>query len=233
MEAVLTNKEAFFKISYGLYIISSVKDGKYNAQIANSLFQVTSDPATIAISINRQNYTHEFIRASKVFTVSVLAESAPMTLIGQFGFKCGRDINKFDGVKYKIGETKAPIVLDHTVASFEIKVTNEMDYGTHTIFVGNVVNCEKLSDEAPMTYAYYHLVKGGKSPKTAPSYIKEEPKPAKQSYTKYTCAVCGYVYDPALGDPDNGIKPSTAFEDIPDSWICPICGAGKDQFSPE
>jgi len=232
MATAFNHKEAFFAISYGLYIISSVKNGKYNGQVANSLFQVTSEPATIAISINRQNLTHEYISVSKVFSISVLSEAEPMTLIGQFGFRCGRDINKFEGIRYKIGETNTPLILDYTVASFEAKVTNAIECGTHTIFVGDVVNYEKLSNDSPMTYAYYHLIKGGKSPKTAPTYINVDPKPAKEVYAKYECSVCGYVYDPELGDPDNGIKPSTSFEDIPENWTCPVCGAGKESFSP-
>ena len=225
-------KEAFFTISYGLYIVTSVNNGKLNGQVANSLFQVTSDPATMAVSINKQNLTNEYIKSSKVLAISVLAETAPMTLIGQFGFKSGRDINKFENVQFKAGATGAPIVLDHTVACFEMKVTQEIDCGTHTIFIGDVVAYEKLGDGTPMTYAYYQTVKKGKSPKTAPTYIQDAPAPAAVS-AKYTCSVCGYVYDPDVGDPDNGIKPGTPFEKLPDDWVCPVCGAEKSKFEKE
>ena len=89
-----------------------------------------------------------------------------------------------------------------------------------------------------MTYAYYHQVKNGAEPPTAPTYIKEEdknnnkPEEKKEagSMKKYVCSVCGYVYNPADGDPDSGIAPGTAFEDIPSDWVCPICGVGKDMF---
>ncbi len=162
--AELKDKRAFFTLSYGIYIISSIKDGRYNGQIANSIFQVTSDPATIAVSINRQNLTHEFINSSRVFSISVLSQQTPMQFIGQFGFKCGRDTNKFEGVNYKIGQTNTPLILDNTIAVFEVKVINQLECGTHTIFIGEVVHCEKLNDMAPMTYDYYHSVKGGKSP---------------------------------------------------------------------
>ncbi len=224
-------KEAFYSISYGLYVISSVKDGKYNGQIANSLFQVTSEPATMAISINKQNLTHEYISASKVAAISVLAESTPMTFIGQFGFRSGRESNKFEGVHYKIGQTSAPIVLDHAVAYFELKVTNEIDCGTHTIFFGNVAAREGLSDETPMTYAYYQTVKKGKSPKTAPTYIAPEAAAPAAIGSKYTCSICGYVYDPAAGDVDNHVPADTAFEDLPADWVCPVCGADKSNFT--
>ncbi|HON84182.1 MAG TPA: flavin reductase family protein, partial [Caldisericia bacterium] len=104
-----------FKISYGLYIISSFKDDKFNGQIANTVFQVTSEPPRVAVCINKNNLTHEFIESSKIFTVSILSKETPMTLIGQFGFKSGRDIDKYQGVNYYIGQSKAPIVKDFTV----------------------------------------------------------------------------------------------------------------------
>ncbi len=225
-------KEAFFSISYGIYVVSSVKDGKYNGQIANSIFQVTSEPVTMAVSINKQNLTHEYIQASRVLAISVLSESTPMTLIGRFGFKSGRDLNKLEGIGFRVGKTSAPIVLDSAIACFEMKVTNEIDCGTHTIFIGEIVTYEKLSDELPMTYAYYHTVKKGKSPKTAPTYVQDEPA-APGVLAKYTCSVCGYVYDPKTGDPESGVKPGTAFEDLPADWVCPVCGADKSKFEKE
>ncbi|MDD3428335.1 MAG: flavin reductase family protein, partial [Caldisericia bacterium] len=166
--------KALFKISYGVYIISSKKEGKINGQTANTLFQITSDPATVAISINKQNLTHEFIEESGVFSASILSTDAPLNLIGKFGFKSGKDTNKFEGVNYKIGKTGSPIVLDNAVAYLEAEVINKLDAGTHTIFLGKIVDAEILSDKEPMTYAYYHEIKRGTTPKTAPTYIKDE-----------------------------------------------------------
>lgn len=228
------NTKAVQKIGYGVYIISSKKDGKLNGQIANTAFQITSDPATMAVSINKLNLTHEYIMASKVFTVSILSKEAPMTLIGNFGFKSGRDTDKFREIQYKNGVTGAPIVLEQTVAFMECEVISSTDVGTHTIFIGKIVDCDILNDAEPMTYAYYHLIKGGKSPKTAPTYIKEEPEVGKAAFSgKYKCKVCGYVYDPAIGDPEGGIKPGTSFEELPDTWACPICNAPKSEFEKE
>lgn len=228
------NLKAIQKICYGVYIISSKKDGKINGQIANTAFQITSDPPTLAISINKQNLTHQFIESSKVFAVSILSKFAPMTLIGKFGFKSGRDIDKFADTKYKTGATGAPIVFDSTIGYLECEVLSMTDVGTHTIFIGKVVDCDVLSDSEAMTYAYYHQVKGGKEPKTAPTYVQEEAvKTAPEESGKYVCNVCGYVYDPAVGDPDNGIQAGTRFEDLPDSWACPICNAPKGEFSKE
>ena len=113
------NMKAMQKICYGLYIISSKKDGKLNGQIANTAFQITSEPPTMAISINKQNLTHEYIQESKVFALSILSNEAPMTLIGNFGFKSGRDIDKLKDVKFKAGVTGAPIVLEYTVGYLE------------------------------------------------------------------------------------------------------------------
>lgn len=167
------DKKALFKLSYGVYIISSALDGKYSGQIANTVFQVTSEPPAITVCINKQNRTHDFVSSSKSLAVSVLSESVPMTTIGLFGFKSGRDVDKFEKTNYKIGVTGAPVVLDFSIAYFEVKISQSVDCGTHTLFVGEVVDCGVLSDDPPMTYAYYHLVKGGKSPKTAPTYVKE------------------------------------------------------------
>jgi flavin reductase (DIM6/NTAB) family NADH-FMN oxidoreductase RutF/rubredoxin len=229
------NPKALHKISYGLYIVSSKKDNKINGQIANSVFQVTAEPPTIAVSINKQNLTHEYIQHSKVFTLSVLCEKTPMTFIGTFGYKTGRDIDKFKDVKYKTGKTGVPIVIDNTISYMEAELINQISVGTHTIFIGKIVDAEILTDAKCMTYEYYHIIKGGKSPKNAPTYIKDEKieKKGGKKMDKYVCDVCGYVYDPEKGDPDNGVKPGTAFEDIPGDWVCPVCGAPKDQFSKE
>jgi len=125
------------------------------------------------VSINKQNFTHEFIKESNVFTVSVLSKDAPLRFIGNFGFRSGRDVDKFKEVKYKVGVTGAPIVLDHTIAYMEAEVVKEVDAGTHTVFLGKLVDAEILTDEEPMTYAYYHEMKRGVTPKAAPTYIRQ------------------------------------------------------------
>ncbi len=222
------NLKALYKLGYGLYVVSSKKGDKLNGQIANTVFQITSEPPTIAVSINKNNLTHEFIKESKVLAVSVLSQDAPLSFIGHFGFKSGRDIDKLEGISYKIGETHAPVITDNALAYLEAKVTQELDVGTHTIFVGELVGADVIKESEPMTYAYYHQVKRGTTPKTAPSYIEEKREVTK--VPKYKCTVCGYIYDPELGDPDGDIKPGTPFEEIPDDWVCPVCGVAKDEF---
>lgn len=223
------NPKALFKLSYGVYVVCSKDNEKVNGQIANTVIQVASEPPVIAVAINKKNLTHEYITNSGVFTASVLAQDTPLSFIGNFGFKSGRDINKFEGVNYKVGDTGAPIVTDNAIAYFETKVTGKLDVVTHTVFVGEVVGAEIIREGEPMTYAYYHEVKRGSTPKSAPSYVdvKKEVKPVMP---KYECTVCGYIYDPEKGDPDGNIPPGTPFEKIPDDWICPICGAAKSEF---
>jgi flavin reductase (DIM6/NTAB) family NADH-FMN oxidoreductase RutF len=169
------NRKAYYTIGYGIYIVCAGKDDIFNGQIANTVFQVTSDPATVAVSINKQNYTHELIVSGGKFTVSVLHEETPMPFIGRFGFKSGRDLNKFEGVAVKTGATGIPVVLENAVACIEAEVVNSMDCGSHTIFLGRVVESDVFSDATPMTYAYYQKSKGGRAPKNAPTYQAPEP----------------------------------------------------------
>ena len=221
-------------IGYGMYVVASNKGDLSSGQIANTLFQITSQPVTIAVSINKENLTHEFIEKSSRFSASILSKDAPLNFIGRFGFKSGRDGDKFSGVKVKKLASGCPVVLDHAIGYLEAKVINKFDCGTHTLFIGEMTDSSILKTGAPMTYAYYHEVKRGTTPKTAPTFIKGEGMATGGTkMQKYRCEVCNYIYDPAVGDPDNGIQPGTAFENIPEAWVCPICGAGKDQFVKE
>ena len=222
------NTKALYKISYGLYVIGARKGDELNAQIANTVIQVSSEPPTISVCLNKNNLTHELVKKSGVFSVSVLAQDTPLSFIGSLGFKSGREVDKLDGINYKTGETGAPIVLDNALACLEAKAISAADAGTHTIFIGELVCAGVLKEGEPMTYAYYHQVKRGSTPKTAPSYIEKKKEVIKMD--KYECSVCGYIYDPEMGDPDGGIAPGTPFEDIPDDWQCPVCGASKDEF---
>lgn len=228
--------ESLFKLSYGMCIVSSKKGDRVNGCIVNTVFQITPEPPMVAASINRACLTHEYISDSKVFAVSILSQDAPMSFIGKFGFRSGRDVDKFEGITYKMGQTGAPIVLDNTVGFLEAEVTLSIDVETHTLFIANIVACGAIDDGEPMTYAYYRDIKHGRTPKTAATYIGVEAKSKLNQgalgMKKYKCLMCGYVYDPAVGDPDNGVKAGTAFEDLPDDWVCPDCGAGKDEFEP-
>ena len=227
------NPKAMHKITYGLYIVGSKKGNSLNAQTANTVIQISADPVTVAVSINKQNLTHEYIKASGMFSISVLAQEAPLSLIGQFGFKSGWETDKFAGIKYSFTSGGFPYITDHTLAYMEAKLAGEMDAGTHTIFLGEVTGAEILREGEPMTYAYYHQVKRGSTPPTAPSYISEKKERSDVKMDNYVCTVCGYVYDPQVGDPENDIPPETPFEELPEDWVCPVCGAGKEDFEKE
>ncbi len=168
------NPEVLFKLNYGVYIVSSSKGDRINGQIANVVFQVTNEPLTIGIAINRNNLTHEYIIESGVFAISILEKDTPLKLIGQFGFKCGRDTDKFSNVGYKKEVTACPIITDHSLGYIEAKLINKLDVMTHTIFVGEVVGGDILKEGEPMTYDYYHKVKRGTTHKNAPTYVKNK-----------------------------------------------------------
>ncbi len=231
------NLSALFNLTYGIYVISSKRGNKFNACIVNSVFQVTAENPTIAISVAKNNLTHEFITESKVFTISILKKDTPLPFIGKFGFKSGRDIDKFNDTKYDLGITGVPFLRENSITYIEAEVINSTDVGTHTIFIGKIIECENLCKNEPLTYSYYHKVKGGKSSKNAPTFaqqsaeniiIKEKKEDLKM---KYVCDICGYVYDFNIGDDIHGIKSNTEFKDLPDDWKCPICGVGKKQFT--
>jgi flavin reductase (DIM6/NTAB) family NADH-FMN oxidoreductase RutF/rubredoxin len=230
---------AFFKITYGLYLVCS-NDGKnYNGHVSNTVFQVTADPPQFVIATHKNNLTTSYIRKSKVFSVSVLQQDVNLEFIGPWGFKSGKETDKFKGATFKIGKTGVPIVLDKSVAYIECEVKEEIDTGTHMLFVGRVVDAKILDNyHKPLTYDYYREVIKGLSPENAPTYTVEKPDkvtvevPVKEEDKpkSYRCVVCGYIYDPEEGDEHSGIAPGTAFEDIPDDWTCPICGVSKKDF---
>jgi ferric-chelate reductase [NAD(P)H] len=164
------DRRVFGDLSYGLYIVSSRDGDRLNGQIVNTVIQVTSDPPRVAVIINKENLTHDYIVKSKVFGVSVLGESTPMKFLGPFGFRSGRDMDKFKAVEFKRGITGCPLVTEHAISLLEAEVFDQIDLGTHTIFVGNAVNSEVLSSDQPLTYHYYRNFLKGKSPPKAPTY---------------------------------------------------------------
>ncbi len=205
-----------------------------NGQIVNTVFQVTSTPPRIAVSVNKKNLTHEYIVNSGIFSISILDESTPLEFIGRFGFKSGRDVDKLCDIKVIKGIDNCPIITENSLGIIEVSVINQVDVGTHTLFIGDVVSAKKLREGTPLTYAYYHQVKRGKTPKTAATYIAPtldtDKITAIAKTRKYQCEVCGWIYDPEIGDPEHGISAGTPFDELPDDWTCPLCGASKAQF---
>jgi flavin reductase (DIM6/NTAB) family NADH-FMN oxidoreductase RutF/rubredoxin len=222
----MINFEAFFKITYGLFIVSSGDKTHGNGFISNTVFQVTADPPRFAVCCNKNNFTADLITRTGAFSVSILEQETSPEIMGRFGYKSGRDIDKMEGMSVSYGETGVPIVLNSSLAFLECKVIQTVDTGTHIMFIGDLVQSEVLDNaKEPLTYLYYRQVKKGSAPKNAPTYIDksklEQAKPAG-TYKKYKCACCGYIYDEE--------KEGAKFSDLPDSWVCPTCGSEKSDF---
>jgi flavin reductase (DIM6/NTAB) family NADH-FMN oxidoreductase RutF len=163
--------KALFTFSYGLFIVGTSWEGKLNAQVANTVMQLTAEPICIAACLNKNNYTTELLAKSKKFSVSVFAEDVDLPFIGNFGFRTGRDHDKFANCKYRLSELGLPIVTERTVAAVEAAVIEVADVHTHMLFIGEVKSAEVLAEGKPLTYADYHNLKKGKSPATAPTAI--------------------------------------------------------------
>ena len=163
--------KALFTFSYGLYIVSTSWDGKLNGQVANAVMQLTAEPICIAACLNKANYTTELLGKSKKFSVSVFAEEVTLPFIGNFGFRNGREYDKFSKCAYRMSDLGLPIVTEYTVAAAEAVVIDVADVHTHLLFIGEVKSAAILEEKKPLTYADYHKLKNGKSPASAPTAI--------------------------------------------------------------
>ncbi len=229
------NYKSFFKLSYGLYAIATSNKDRKNGYIANTAFQVTAEPAQIAISCNKDNASCSMIEASGMFSISVLVQEPKSDIISRFGYQSGKEIEKFVDVEFFETEHGVPVVIQDSLAWFACKLVQKVDVGSHILFIGEVLACDVLDDqETPLTYEYYHKVKKAFSPKNAPTYIDqsklEEEQEEESAGKQYRCLACGFIYSEKDGDPHSGIEPGIRFEDLPDDWTCPACGATKDMF---
>lgn len=203
---------SLYKLSYGVYVTSTMDQNRPTGCITNSVMQITSKPATIAVSVNHNNYTNGCIDKSGLFAVSILPEHTDPRIIGTFGFQSGKTTDKFQNIDYSM-EQGVP-VLKSACGYIVCKVINKLETSTHTIFLGEVIDADNFSSQPPMTYAYYHEVIKGKSPKNAPTYRPEENISSK-NMKKFVCQICGYVYEG---------------ESLPLDYICPVCGQNAEQF---
>lgn len=213
------DKKVLWSLSYGLYAIGVEGESRPSACIVNTVFQVAADPAILAVSINRNNYTHECIVKQNRFTISVLSEDTSGAVIGALGFTSGREIDKLQNIRYKMLQEGLPVLKESICCWMLCKVLNTMETPTHTVFFAQIEAGSDRSVGKPMTYEYYHQVIKGRAPKNAPTYQPLE-KVTELSTESWVCPICGYVYS----------DPETPFEDLPADWVCPICGAGKNLF---
>ena len=194
---------AMFKLSYGLFVLSANDGSKDNGCIINTVMQVTDVKKRIAIAVNKANYTHDMIKKTGEFNVSVLTTDVPFKVFQQFGFQSGRDVDKFaqDGAVARTANGLRYIP-EYSNAVISGKVTEEYDYDTHTLFVADVTEAAVLSNIPSVTYQYYF------------DHIKPQPQPMTDK-KGYVCKICGFIYEG---------------EELPADYICPLCKHGAEDF---
>ncbi|MDD2213316.1 MAG: flavin reductase [Oscillospiraceae bacterium] len=248
------NTKALYTLSSGLYVVGAKASDLYDAQVANTVVQLSSDPKLVSVCINKNNYTHELIEQGGYFSVSVLSQDAPMELIGVFGFHSGREVDKFTMVNPVYTIHGLPVLHEHCLGYLECQVLQSVDAATHTLYIGQLTDAAVYHQGEALTYAYYHEIKKGRSPKNAPTYRAEEDPTVKPAATgsygkpaatpavpaqaaadlqRYTCPICGYIYDPAEGDPAHDVPAGTSFTALPADWVCPVCSTYPSLFEAE
>lgn len=220
----MIDKSAFHSLSYGMYVIGTRFEGSDFGCVANTFAQVTSSPLQVSVALNKENATTAALRAAGRFTASCLSEDASMELIGTFGFHSSTELDKFAQHASSRDAAGMPYVAEACCAWFSAKVTGELDLGTHVLFIGEVEESQKVEGAAsPMTYSFYHQVKGGKTPPKASSYEqpenaqeqKEESEGAAARTFAWRCTICGHI---------------EYVDELPDDFVCPVCGVGKELF---
>lgn len=214
------DKSLMRDLTYGMFVLTTKYNEKNVGCFVNTVVQITSEEVTIAVSVNKNNYTNQAIKESKKFAVSILSEKTRPEVIGKFGFFTSKDVNKFEGFNFSMIQG-LPVILENVCGYFICDLIQVVEMNTHDIFIAKVIDCKKESVYTPMTYAYYHQVIKGKAPKTAPTYIEEKTE-VKSKYKRYQCDVCGHIYDEE--------KEKVKFEDLPSDWKCPLCKVGKEHF---
>ena len=202
------DNKVMYSLSYGLFILSARQGEKDNGCITNTAIQVTTDPNRIVIAVNKSNYTHDMVKETGRFTVSILSEEAKFDLFQRFGFQSGRDADKFAGFEVHTAKDADGVryVTQGTNAWLSCKVVSATDLGTHTLFLADVLDGGVLSSAPSATYAYYQ------------AHIKPKPAAAPASEKKrWVCKVCGYVYEEDF---------------LPEDYICPLCKHPASDFEP-
>lgn len=165
---------ALYKFQSGLYVVSAQAGEDVGACIINTGLQLTSQPLQVEVVVNKQNHTEGVIAKAGHFALTVVTETANMLHIGRFGFRTSADYDKFDGIECATTSLGDPYTPEYAACVLACEVVQTLDVGTHTIFVGEVKDAQNLSDDTPMTYAYYHSVLKGKTPPKASSFVGEE-----------------------------------------------------------
>lgn len=189
-----------FNIGYGLYVVTTNDGVRDNGLIVNSVMQLTSSPLRVAVSISKSNFSHDTVRKTGRMNVCPIAKSAPFAVFEAFGFRSGRDTDKFEGCSPKRSDNGLAVLPKHINSFFSLEVTDYADLGTHGMFICDVTETGKVSTEETMTYTYYQ------------KNVKPKPEAKKQGWI---CTVCGYIHDE---------------EELPSDFECPICKHGASDF---
>jgi flavin reductase (DIM6/NTAB) family NADH-FMN oxidoreductase RutF len=197
------DNKAMFNLTYGLFILTAKDGSKDNGCIVNTVSQVTVEPNRIVVAVNKNNYTHDIIKKTGEFNVSILTEKSKFDTFKHWGFQSGRNVDKTEGINFKRAQNGIIYIAEDTNAVISAKVVSTTDLGTHTLFLADVTDCEVLSDAPSVTYTYYQ------------KNIK--PAPAPQKKKGFVCNICGYIYE---GDT------------LPADFICPLCKHPASDFSP-
>ena len=246
MAETAINTKAFRSLSYGVYIISASNGNKKAGCVVNTFQQLTSAPARVSVTINKENATTAVVLESGRFEANVLAESAPMELIGLFGFQSSNDVDKFAETTHALDAAGVPYLNEHVVAHFGARVIETVDVGSHYLVVGEVEEAEVLSSEAPMTYAYYHQVKGGKTPPKASSYEPEEaaaaaaapadatstaaPADAVEAAPAPAADAAAEAASTATAEATEAAPADAAPSDVRYGWRCTFCGYVEEGY---
>lgn len=221
--------DALYKLTHGLYILGSRDGSRFVGSVVDAVMQVANQPLIIALSCGKNSYTKECIERENEFSISVLGREVNPKIIADFGFQSSRHVNKWDNVEYLVKDN-LPYLSDN-LAAIKAKVLQKIVYDSNTLFIAEVVDCESNQNGEILTYADYRnffknkvletLKKTTEEPKKEETKMVENTinKDDKGSEKHWVCTVCGYVYDEA-----------TPFEDLPDDWVCPLCGVDKSLF---
>lgn len=206
------DREALKKLSYGLFVLTAKDGEKQNGCIINTALEVASNPLTISISVNKANFTHDMIKKTGEFNLSVISEDATLALFKRFGYQSGKDKDKFDSFSsWLTAKNKIAFITEGTNAYFSVKVKGDVDLGSHTLFYGTVEEMETLSDKKSATYEYY-------SEHIKEQRVSEENNGKKEGKVVWVCTICGYVYEGEV---------------LPADFICPICKHPASDFVKE
>ncbi len=199
------NPKTMFKLTYGLFVLTSRLEEKDSGCIINTAGQVTSEPNRISITVNKVNFTHDLVKDSGKFNLSILSEQADFSLFRHFGFQSGRNTDKFAGYsECRRSSNGLYYITAGTNGYISATVEQTVDLGTHTLFIASVDDMEVLSDSPSATYTYYQ------------SSIKPKPeKPVPSGKPQWRCTVCGYIYEG---------------EELPADFICPLCKHPASDF---